>query len=220
MVNSYSVVALFSCVKLETDEPDSLCVQTNVDIISRSAVQKVVKLLNLMTDKVRLDNWESNAIPQNNVAVHSLIQSFRDQPDSSTSERVVADFLEQSWTRLYAHLRGMPNQRTSALSGNSLYGNAKAISKLTSQGNRKFVLHEILGNPFQPITFDPAWRTPTAKGIAEKMYDANDFAGMPVLADALEDAGCDVPQILVHCREVRNHIRGCFVVEGVLNSVQ
>ena len=62
------------------------------------------------------------------------------------------------------------------------------------------LLRDIFGNPFRPATFDPAWRTTTAVQLAQGMYDSRDFAAMPILADALQDAGCENADILDHCR--------------------
>ncbi len=79
--------------------------------------------------------------------------------------------------------------------------------------------HDIFGNLFHPVAFDPAWRTSTAVGVAQAMYDARDFAAMPVLADALQDAGCEHADILQHCRDEKQvHVRGCWVVDLVLNK--
>lgn len=78
---------------------------------------------------------------------------------------------------------------------------------------------DIFGNPFRPVTFDPAWRTDHTVGIATKMYDERNFDAMPILADALQDAGCDNEEILRHCREPGVHVRGCWVVDLVLGKV-
>jgi hypothetical protein len=80
------------------------------------------------------------------------------------------------------------------------------------------LLRDIFGNPFRPVAFDPSWRTSTAIGIAATMYDSRDFAPMPILADALEDAGCDHPDVLAHCRGPGPHVRGCWVVDLVLGK--
>jgi hypothetical protein len=81
------------------------------------------------------------------------------------------------------------------------------------------LLRDIVGNPFRPVSFSPEWRTSTAVGIAKGMYESRDFSPMPILADALQDAGCDHADILNHCRDTQQvHVRGCWVVDGVLGK--
>ncbi|MBN9118355.1 MAG: hypothetical protein J0I06_04200 [Planctomycetes bacterium] len=78
---------------------------------------------------------------------------------------------------------------------------------------------DVFGNPFRPVTFSPGWRTDTAALLARTMYDSRDFSAMPILADALQDAGCDNTDILSHCRETNQvHVRGCWVVDLVLGK--
>jgi hypothetical protein len=77
-------------------------------------------------------------------------------------------------------------------------------------------LRDIFGNPFRPITFDPAWRTDTALSLARQMHESRDFGAMPILADALQDAGCDNEDILSHCRDATaTHVLGCWVIDLV-----
>jgi hypothetical protein len=74
---------------------------------------------------------------------------------------------------------------------------------------------EVFGPEAAP--FDPAWRTDTAVAIARTMYDAREFGAMPILADALQDAGCEDEQVLNHCRDANAvHVRGCWVCDLVL----
>jgi hypothetical protein len=81
------------------------------------------------------------------------------------------------------------------------------------------VLRDVFGNPFRPITFSPEWRTDTAIALARQMYESRDFGAMPILADALQDAGCDHPDILTHGRDTNQvHVRGCWVVDLVLGK--
>jgi hypothetical protein len=80
-------------------------------------------------------------------------------------------------------------------------------------------LRDIFGNPFRPPAFDPAWRTSDAVALARQMYESRDFGAMPVLADALQDAGCDCEDLLAHCRDASlTHVRGCWVVDLVLGK--
>jgi hypothetical protein len=50
------------------------------------------------------------------------------------------------------------------------------------------------------------------------MYDARDFSTMPILTDALQDAGCDSDDVLNHCRSGGVHVRGCWVIDVVLSK--
>jgi hypothetical protein len=69
------------------------------------------------------------------------------------------------------------------------------------------------------VTFAPEWRTEAAVGIASQMYDTREFGNMPILADALQDAGCEHADILAHCRDPHGvHVRGCWVVDLVLGK--
>ena len=78
---------------------------------------------------------------------------------------------------------------------------------------------DIFGNPFRLVVFSPQWRTDTAVTLARQMYDSRDFSAMPILADALQDAGCDNDDILNHCRDTKAaHVRGCWVVDLVLGK--
>jgi hypothetical protein len=80
------------------------------------------------------------------------------------------------------------------------------------------LLRCIVGNPLRPVTADTRWRTIAAVALASAMYESRDFSAMPVLADALEEAGCQDVAILSHCREQGTHVRGCWVVDGVLGK--
>jgi hypothetical protein len=64
----------------------------------------------------------------------------------------------------------------------------------------------------------PQWRTDTAVTLARQMDEAGDFSAMPILADALQDAGCEDGTILNHCRSGGVHARGCWVVDLVLGK--
>jgi hypothetical protein len=74
---------------------------------------------------------------------------------------------------------------------------------------------DIFGNPFRPVAADAGWRASTVIGLARQVYELGDFSPMPVLADALQDAGCDDGDVLNHCRGDGPHVRGCWVVDLV-----
>jgi len=97
-----------------------------------------------------------------------------------------------------------------------------AVREGVSTGLRKkgvaSVIREVFGNPFRPVAFSPAWRTDTAVSLARQMYESRDFSAMPILADALQDAGCEDATILDHCRGAGPHVRGCWAVDLVLGK--
>ena len=78
------------------------------------------------------------------------------------------------------------------------------------------LVRDLFSNPFCPIAFDPRWRTSDAIGLARAIYDDRAFDRLPILTDALIDAGCDDEQVLAHCRSDGPHVRGCWVVDLVL----
>jgi hypothetical protein len=80
------------------------------------------------------------------------------------------------------------------------------------------LLHCIFGNPFRTVAFDPRWRTADVLGLARGIYEDRAFDRLPLLADALMDAGCGEDQLLAHCRSEGPHVRGCWVVDLVLGK--
>jgi len=98
-----------------------------------------------------------------------------------------------------------------------------AIALLPSQSPERRVqaaiLREVVGPlPFRPVTMNPPWRTPTVTNLAESIYQERAFDRLPILADALEDAGCSNADILNHCRQGGEHVRGCWVVDLLLGK--
>ncbi len=90
---------------------------------------------------------------------------------------------------------------------------------LKEQYAQSDLIRDIVGNPFRPVTFYPSWTTDTSLTLARAVYDSRDFSAMPILADALQDAGCDDDAVLGHCRDPKPvHVRGCWVVDLVLGK--
>ncbi len=81
------------------------------------------------------------------------------------------------------------------------------------------LLRCVFGNPFRAVAFADSWRSETAHALATGIYAERAFDRLPILADALEETGCDHPDILAHCRGPGPHVRGCWVVDLVLGKV-
>ncbi len=109
------------------------------------------------------------------------------------------------------------------------------------------LLRDIVGNPFRPVTLrweltHPGrwphdswsgddvpemkrlgavtcpWLTETVLGLAQHIYEARDFEAMPVLGDALEEAGADCVELLSYCRGPGPHVRGCWLLDLILGN--
>jgi hypothetical protein len=100
----------------------------------------------------------------------------------------------------------------------SIGSNGYEPRKPSERAAQVLLLRDIFGNPFRPVSFDPAWRTDTAVSLARQMYDSRKFGAMPILADALQDAGCENEDVLGHLRGDGPHVRGCWVVDLVLDK--
>jgi hypothetical protein len=95
----------------------------------------------------------------------------------------------------------------------ALAANSGDLSEHQAQAD---LLREVLGNPFNPVAIDPGWKTAAVVGLAKAMYDEEDFGRMPRLADELARAGCRDERVLKHCRKSGDHVRGCWVLDGLL----
>ncbi|HJZ54445.1 MAG TPA: hypothetical protein VKE74_05780 [Gemmataceae bacterium] len=80
------------------------------------------------------------------------------------------------------------------------------------------LVREVFGNPFRLTTADPWWLTSTVVALARGIYEDRAFDRLPILADALQDAGCEHPAVLKHCFGPGPHVRGCWVVDLLLGK--
>lgn len=80
------------------------------------------------------------------------------------------------------------------------------------------LIHDIFGNPFRLVSWNESWRTPAVIAMAERIYQSHSFLELPELASHLEYAGCDHEEILAHCRSPKTHVRGCWVIDSILNK--
>jgi hypothetical protein len=87
------------------------------------------------------------------------------------------------------------------------------------------MVRDIFGNPFRPVRLGRAWLTPTVTNLAQSAYEERalpsgelDPTRLAVLADALEEAGCDQPGLLSHLRGPGPHVRGCWALDLLLGK--
>jgi len=144
--------------------------------------------------------------------------------DVDYDPRSAAEAAAAAWGRVWdaALLLAGPSPRECALAS----GRATDAVRRDARLSRSFdppeapsqFARDIFGNPLRPAAFDPRWRTADAVGLARAIYEDRAFDRLPLLADALMDAGCDSEDILAHCRGDGPHVRGCWVVDLVLGK--
>jgi hypothetical protein len=127
------------------------------------------------------------------------------------------------WTanRKLSEVKKVPAETAKALANRAAKSHSSRLWKETRAAefaHQAILLRDIFGNPFRPVTFDPRWRTTDVVGVAQAIYEDRAFERLPILADALMDAGCDHDDILAHCRSDGPHVRGCWVVDLVLGK--
>jgi hypothetical protein len=101
-------------------------------------------------------------------------------------------------------------------------GDAIASVKFDSRGDEEYaaqsqLLREIFGT-FYPMAINPSWLTSTIRSLAQGIYTDRAFDRLSILADALQDAGCDNDDMLTHCRSDGPHVRGCWAVDLILGK--
>jgi hypothetical protein len=98
----------------------------------------------------------------------------------------------------------------------------RAVARLMPSTRLCDLARDMLGDFFSPVRIAPEWRQwnhGTVLRMARQIYEERDFAGLPILADALEEAGCNEPRLLDHCRARTCHARGCWALDAILGKL-
>lgn len=108
--------------------------------------------------------------------------------------------------------------RLAADTASSLMWHARHGADVEEAAVQADLLRCVAGNPFRVTAFDPAWRTSAVVGVAEAAYEAKAWDRLPILADALQDAGCEAEALLSHLRSGGPRCRGCWVLDLLLGK--
>lgn len=161
-------------------------------------------------ERVRLFGGSFDALD----AADAVIASARDpEGDLGREDPALAELY-----RLGLALRPDPYPTEVATHAASVAESAHGVPFARERRRQVGLLHCVFGDPLDPVVFDPAWRTPTAVALASGAYADRDWGRLPILADALQDAGCEDESILGHCREPGDHARGCWVLDLILGK--
>ncbi|MGF1577957.1 MAG: hypothetical protein ACFCD0_01195 [Gemmataceae bacterium] len=95
---------------------------------------------------------------------------------------------------------------------------AKSIYRPQVYADLANFLRDIVPYQNREPTTSPSWQTDDVQAVARRIYQQYRFEDLPILADALEEAGVDDEEMLAHCRNGHSHVRGCWVVDLVLGK--
>jgi hypothetical protein len=98
------------------------------------------------------------------------------------------------------------------------YVNASDPDYSPSHPAQAALLRDLFGNPFRPVGIAGPWLTPDVAALAQAIYDGRLFGNLPVLADALEEAGCADRELVAHLRGPGPHVLGCWALDAVLGK--
>lgn len=125
------------------------------------------------------------------------------------SVRVVANSVAYDNEAYYAGAHGSPEVDPA---------HPHLLARRAERAAQWTLLVDIFGEKRQPRKINSAWRTPNVSAIAQTIYDERRFAELPVLADALEEAGWPSEEILTHLRSGGEHVRGCWALDLALGK--
>jgi len=91
--------------------------------------------------------------------------------------------------------------------------------KAAEQQRETNLLRDLFGPlPFRAVAVEPGWKMPAVVALAGSAHEERRFEDLPILGDALEEAGCTDADILNHCRLPGVHVRGCWLVDALLGK--
>ena len=202
-----------------------------IRLVAPKASERVLRLFAVACCR---DHWASLTDARSRGAVEAAEQfadgllgaaglaAARAQAEAAWHEAARQAWLVEAW----ANFRDTPEYRAAvAASAAARAPLVATAANLRLHGEWLFLpaigltaLHDVFGNPFRPVWPDETWQTATVTALAETIYAERAFDRLPILADALEDAGCTDAAILDHCRGSGEHVRGCWVVDLALGK--
>jgi len=162
--------------------------------------------------------------------------SFADAPNSFSPYDADVAAANSAWPKISQIITNLAEVMADAADAYSTHGNLllqkgrpfQPKQWLDPFGNRAVLcglLHEIMGNPFRPVSVDPTWLMPTVAALATAAYTERELPSghldanrLVVLSDALEEIGCTNAEILTHLRGPAPHVRGCWAIDLLLGK--
>jgi hypothetical protein len=208
--------------------------RTMLQLVSRSSSsERKVRLFNAAICRRFLDYLPeaSKAILlQSELLADGLVQPNSDEPDLCGLANEVVYHFDRQYPNKQFPSREIRIQRDAAAAvcyavlPNELWGAAGYFWDIdpAEEEAHSILIRDVFGNPFRPVVLDASWLSwsdCTVVKLAQAIYDDRVFDRLPILADALEEAGCTNADILSHCRGPGPHIRGCWTVDQILGRL-
>jgi hypothetical protein len=122
---------------------------------------------------------------------------------------------ERAWMTLHG-------ASTAATDYDKLEEEIRTSATLSEKARQAALLRDVFGNPFRPPpSIDSRclyWNDGAVLKLAHIIYDERRFADLPLLADALEEAGCTNADLVAHCCQRGEHEHGCWALELLLGK--
>jgi hypothetical protein len=198
----------------------------------RDAVRKAESFADGLVERAEMLEAHEKALAifvklhgKDNGAGAALTASAFPSPPKSIWQRI-ADALDDPWWEDEMD-RGDPlgpalvAARLAAWAAANLQGQTDvfdAPATIAERREQTTLVRCLFGNPFRPQPVCGAWLTREVRTLAEAIYAERAFDRMPLLADALEASGCTHADLIEHCRSHREHARGCWVVDLLLEK--
>ncbi len=156
--------------------------------------------------------WASAAISQQAAdAMSHLVTWWR--------HRWLHEDSDRRWNRSTRTRLGYAHDAAVRVARSAAEAHAKKVPWWEARKPQAALVHDLFDGVLWPIKPDPSWLSwndSVVVKIARTSYDERRFSDLPLLGDALEDAGCTNPDIIGHCRGGGEHVRGCWVVDLLL----
>lgn len=214
---------------LSCDDPEEMLKSLRDRASDRKLRLFAVACCRHLLGQVSVNPWDREAV--------DVAERYADGEVSDVELRDAAEATTSDWTAAYACAEaaspeGGVNSAIYAADNAAHEAGEHAASLVDANGDHPAfaagraaeheaqvdLIHCIFGNPFHPVTIDPAWLVPCIVKLARTIYEERAFDRMPELADALEAARCHDADILGHCRHQGMHVRGCWVVDAILGK--
>jgi hypothetical protein len=210
-----------------------------LDFVGRKATERKLRLFacaccrrnwHLISDEARRNAVEqaeayADGLVTNDTLHHAWLNAAKSVDTGIGVSHLDGAIVDACWRNIaIGEAISLIDNAASAAAGGPPWDDAWMQARIPEHEKQASLLRDIFGgifytkNLFRPTLIEPKWLTSTVTSIVNHMYDSNDFGPMPILADSLEDAGCDEDYILNHCGNAGEHVRGCWVVDLLLGK--